>query len=143
MKKFLTFVLVAVTVSFLGGAILSTASPAISSAAPKDCNSGFLGFPAWYRGLTDANCNIISPKGDKLPEFFWTIALNIVEIALVAVGYISAFLLLWGGFVFLTSQGKPENAARARMTMLNAVIGLLISIAAVFSVSFIVAGLTK
>ena len=134
-------------VASIGGTLLVSASPVIANAGADPCNQGFLGFPSWYRGLVDSKCNIMTPNGKSghptLPAFVWTIGLNLLEIALVAVFYIASFFMLWGGFLFITSQGKPDNATKARSTMLDAGIGLIISIAAIMAVTFIVAGLTK
>ena len=112
------------------------------------CNSGFLGFPAWYRGLTNAICDVVSPvanasddSGISLSGFIWTIVLNIVEMAMVAVAYVTVFFILYGGFQFLTSQGAPEGMAKAKTTITNAVIGLVISLVAVGLINYIVTGL--
>jgi len=129
-----------------GGALLSLALPQTVSA---ECNSGFLGFPAWYRGLekSPTDCNLKSPvdlddpKGTGLSKYIWIIGLNILEIALVAVGYLSGFYFLYGGFLFIVSRGNPEGAARARTTMLEALIGLIISLGAFAIVNFIVKAL--
>ncbi len=143
------FLAVAMVV-FVGGTMLSAVTPNIVSAA-SGCNDSFLGFPAWYKGLptVPGTCDIQSPtqnpssKDSELSKFIWHIGLNLVEIALVAVGWISAFFTLYGGFLFITSQGKPDGAAKARMTMLNSIIGLLISLAAIFVVEFVIKGLLK
>lgn len=128
----------AIVASF-GGSLMVTATPQIVAA--KNCASSFLGFPAWYRGLTSGDCSISAPSGeDGLSKFIWHIALNVVEMALVAVGYISAFFILYGGFQFMTSQGKPDNAAKARSIILDAIIGLIISFAAVAVINFVVDG---
>jgi len=133
----------------IGGMLTSAVVPTVVGAAA--CESNFLGFPAWYRGLTYDDgkgnpCAIKGPDGSKkdgISDFIWHIGLNVVEAGLVAVAYISALLTLYGGFLFITSQGKPENAARARKTMLDAVVGLLISLAAVGVVDFVITGLLK
>jgi len=105
------------------------------------CNSGFLGFPAWYRGLTNANCDVVSPSsetgGITLTSFIWRVVLNVIEMAMVAVAYVTVAFILYGGFQYLTSQGAPEAAAKARTTILNAVIGLVISLVAVGIITFI------
>lgn len=126
-----------------GGAMLSMAVPQTVAAADGDaCNGGFLGFPAWYRGMTEdaPSCAIKSPSSD-LSGFIWHIALNVIEMVLVAIAYVTSFYILYGGFLFMTSQGKPDVATKARMTMLNAVIGLVISMASVAIVEFVVAGI--
>lgn len=148
-KRVSNWVASLIIVTSLGGAMTVAISPQVVGANPP-CNSSFLGFPAWYRGLTydDSRgnpCAIKSPDSSKdgLSNFIWHIALNVVEIGLVAVAYISAIMTLYGGFLFITSQGKPDNATKARMTMLDAIIGLLISFAAIIVVDFIIAGLQK
>ena len=146
--RILSWVISSFMVLCLGGAMTAVVIPQSVSAA-SSCTSSFLGFPMWYNGLTYAHkdatgtvddpCAIQSPTGKNgLSNFIWHIALNVVEIALVAVVYISAIFTLYGGFLFMTSQGKPDNAAKARMTMLDAVIGLVISFAAVIFVNFII-----
>ena len=142
-KSIMNWLFSVLLVSSLGGVMLSSISMQTVSAAA--CTGGdFLGFPAWYRGL-DANtdCSIKAPGSgpNDLSNFIWHIGLNLVEIGLVAAAYISAFFILYGGFLFITSQGKPDSAAKARMTMLNAVIGLIISMVAVAAVEFVVKGL--
>ena len=147
--RIMNWVVSSLMVLCLGGAMTAVVLPQAVAAA-SSCNSSFLGFPMWYSGLTYAHintttgkvddpCAIQSPTGkDGLSKFIWHIALNVVEIGLVAVIYISAIFTLYGGFMFMTSQGKPDNAAKARMTMLDAVIGLVISFAAVIFVNFII-----
>jgi hypothetical protein len=64
-------------------------------------------------------------------NFIWRIALNIIDIALQLVGYIAAGFILYGGFLFLTSAGDPGKTAKARTMILDAAIGLAISIGSV------------
>jgi hypothetical protein len=135
-------------IASVGGLLLNVATPNAALAASGDaCNQGFLGFPSWYRGLTNSKCDIKSPDGQSgdptLTVFILTIGINLLEDAVIAVSYISALYMLWGGFVFLTSSGKPENATRARLTMLHSAIGLLISIVAVVAVNYVFTGIIK
>jgi hypothetical protein len=51
---------------------------------------------------------------------------------LVAVGYV-----IYGGFLYMTSQGSPDGTKRAQGTIINALIGLVIAILAASIVSFI------
>ena len=129
----------------IGSALLSVVAPQsvyALEANDNKCNSGFLGFPAWYSGLTNSDCSIKSPESaGGLSKFVWRIGLNVVDIALVAASYVAAFFILYGGFLFLTSQGDPTDAAQARSTMLDAVIGLAISMGAVILINFIFNGI--
>ena len=137
MKILAYWMLAILTVSTLGGALLTSAIPQSVSAA-ETCPRSFLGFPAWYDGVADKNCNIsVAGTKDGLSVFIWTIVMNIIEIILVALGYVATAFILYGGFLFLTSNGKPDKAALARRTILDAVIGLVIAMASIAIVSFI------
>jgi hypothetical protein len=131
------------------GALFMAATPQVDAATVArnpSCAKDFLGFPVWYRGLTisDSDCSIKSPDNvGGLSGFIWHIVLNIVEDVLMLTGYVAAFFILYGGFQFLTSQGAPDAAAKARTTILNAVIGLVISLASTGIVNFIVTGILK
>ena len=137
-KNIRNFVMSLAVIALSGGAMLTMATPQVAAA------DGFLGFPSWYRGLpTGPGGGIASPSGTGgLSSYIWTIALNIVDMLLVAVGYLSGFMILYGGWLFIFSQGKPENAAKARMTILFAVIGLFLSIASVALITYIVGHIT-
>ncbi|MGE5327772.1 MAG: hypothetical protein ACM3KH_00390 [Thiobacillus sp.] len=114
-------------------------------AAGTSCNSGFLGFPAWYRNLTkDPDCALKSPdEVGGLGKFIWIIGLNVIELVLVAIAYIASGFILYGGFLFMISRGKPEGAARARQTILDAVVGLIIAFSALAIVQFAINGVIK
>lgn len=118
-------------VTTLGGATLTIATPQTTYAA---CRDTLLTFPAWYKGLTDGNCNIKSPEPGKLGNFIWAIALNIVDMILQLVAYISVGFIIFGGYKYMISAGSPDGMVKARKTITNAVVGLLLSI---FSVAIV------
>lgn len=110
----------------LGGATVSIALPQTAAAA---CVDRVLTFPTWYRGITDASCNIKNPNEvGGLPTFIAKIGLNVIEVMLQLVGFLAVGYIIAGGFKYLTSTGSPDDIVKARKTILNAVIGLLISI---------------
>jgi hypothetical protein len=93
--------------------------------------------PSWYKYIdthTDENgCSL----DFKFPNDISAVLLAVVEIllrlgAIVAVGFV-----IYGGFLYITSQGEPDKAAAAQKTILNAVIGLVVAILATGIVSFI------
>lgn len=90
--------------------------------------------PAWYNGLTAANgddCNIQSPDDvGGLDKFIWIIAMNVVEMLLIVAGYVAAGFIMFGGYKYMYSAGSPDGMVAARKTIMNACIGLIISIAA-------------
>ena len=103
-------------------------------------NQHFLTFPAWYRGIVNSDCSIKSPAAPEFggfSGFIWRIGLNIVEIILNAVGYAAVGFIIYGGYKYMISAGSPEGMVAARKTIMNASIGLVISIAAVAIVNTI------
>lgn len=131
-QKITSWIAALVFVMTMGGATLTIALPQTTYAA---CNDRLLTFPAWFRGLTDGQCNIKSPTdAGGLPKFVWTIGLNVVELMLQLVGYISVGYIIVGGFKYMTDAGSPDSIVRARKTITNALIGLGISI---FSVAIV------
>jgi len=128
---------------FVGGTAVSLAAPDTTFAAGTTCTkaSRVLTFPVWYRGLnvSESDCTIISPDQiGGIGPFIWRVVLNVIEIGLQLVGYIAFFFIIYGGFQFLTSGGDPSKAASSRQTILNAVIGLVISFASIAIVNLIV-----
>lgn len=112
-------------------------------ASAASCGSGgnskatFDLLPAWYDGLCD-NGAIKSPAAvGGIGQFLTIIILNIVEIMLYLTGYLSLGFIIWGGFKFMISGENSSGVASARKTILNAVIGLIISIFAVAIVNLV------
>jgi hypothetical protein len=50
----------------------------------------------------------------------------------------SGFYFLFGGWMFIISQGKPEGAAKARSIMTMALMGLVLTITAVTLMNFVI-----
>jgi hypothetical protein len=134
-RKIQHWIAALVFVASTGGAVASIAVPQTAFAA---CNDTLLTFPAWFKGLTDAGCNIKDPNSaGGLSTFIWTIVLNIVEIMLQMVGYIAAGFIIRGGFKYMTSVGEAAEMAKAKKIIMDAVIGLVISILSVAIVNLI------
>lgn len=120
--------------------ILAIASPVMTVMTPQTayaagCETRLLGIPPWYRGLTNNNppqCTIKTPQqANGIERFIWRIVLNVVEMAIVIVAYISVFFIIYGGFLYMTGGALPAQLERARKTITNAVIGLVIAMAAI------------
>lgn len=161
MKLKATFKKLSQAVFFFGLFILATAMipTGTTSAAGPDCSgnnwsdNNILGIPPWYKYLEgedveqlDGNtvCQPVInsdkvkgtgqsslPKGDIL-----LIAAAILEM-LSRLAALAAFAyLIYGGFMYLTSSGNPEQVKKAGSTLLNAAIGLGIAISATTFINF-------
>lgn len=156
------FVVIALFLSLQMTAVVGSQSSASAAvAAGCDGSDSFLLFPTWYKYLDIGpeggdDCAVRGPtttvtvnetqNGQSVAVqkeiFDWgaaapRVGLAIVEIllrigTLVAVGYV-----IYGGFRYITSQGEPDGARSARQTIVNALIGLVISLLATGIVAFI------
>lgn len=110
--------------------------------ATNACRESFLTLPAWYNGLLDGDCEVQSPAAvGGFSKFVTIIGLNVVEMILRLSGYASAAFIIYGGYKYIYSAGSPDGMVSARKTIMNAVIGLVISIAAVAIVNTIAKGI--
>jgi hypothetical protein len=113
----------------------------IFATATCDKSGDFLGLLPWWNYLPasdfDATCTIkkfnLLHGQSEVPLVLLAVVDDLLRIAgLVAVGFIIS-----AAFKFITSQGDPEGTARARQTVINALVGLAVAIVSVVFVSFI------
>ncbi len=107
--------------------------------------SDFLGFPHWYQYLpgtyvsVDSSKNaatVCNPSLQNLSDI-WLIAAAIIEIlvrlaAIAAIGYV-----IYGGIMYITSEGNPEKTGKAKQTIVNALVGLMLSVFAASIIAFL------
>ncbi|MBI5621406.1 hypothetical protein HY933_00885 [Candidatus Falkowbacteria bacterium] len=83
-------------------------------------------------GLNQVADTIILPQQD-----IRLIIANIIRIALGLIGIVSVGIILYGGFVWMTSGGEEEKIQQAKKIMINWAIGLAIILLAFAIVTFI------
>lgn len=132
----ITKIYLALSLVFVSALSVINFAPVVSAGT---CSGSVLGFVPWYQHLTynkDGECQIKAisdQKGNtgesvKLTAFIWTVALNIVQILLTAVAYVTIFFIIKGGFNYMTSQGDPGGMSSAKQHVQNAIIGLIIAL---------------
>lgn len=140
MKRVKSWILAAIFAFGIGGAGTAVISPQSVSAAACEAAPSFLGFPTWYRGLEKntvtadekQNCSIKSPsEAGGIQGFVVRISLNILDILLRLVGFLAVGFVIFGGFKYITSTGSTDGMAKAKSTIMNALIGLGLSIVSV------------
>ncbi len=98
-----------------------------------------LGFPTWYKylegetTLAGGRCTPIF----NFPDDIGAILLALFEIilrvgALIAIGFV-----IYAGFQLMLAQGEPDRIKGARSTIINALIGLVITLLATAIVNLI------
>ncbi len=63
--------------------------------------------------------------------------IRVINISLTFLGIIFLALILFSGFQWMTAGGNPENVAKAKKRLINAVIGLIIILAS-WTISYFV-----
>lgn len=94
--------------------------------------SSFLSFPTWYEFL---NCNP-NPAITNINDV-WLIVAAMVDILLRIAAILAVGFIIYGGIRYVMSQGSPEQTNAARSLIMNAVIGLVITIIASVVVTYI------
>ena len=61
---------------------------------------------------------------------------NVINAVLAAFGGLAVLLITFGGFKYVLSRGDPEATAKARNTILYAIVGLVVSMLAYAIVTF-------
>lgn len=74
--------------------------------------------------------------GDKSSSVSATVK-NIINILLYAAGIIAVVVIVVAGIRFVTSEGDSQKTAKARDTIVNAAIGLVLAVLAYAAVNFI------
>ena len=151
MKKIISLLMMVL----ISGLFTAVMIPSNAYAADPSCSNSFLGFPAWYDGLLVSDqsnpsstsssdpCDVAMPDGNEegFSSFIWRVALNILEMGIVGTAYVSVGFIIFGGFKYLTSRGTPDGIAKGKSLIINAIIGLIISLAAISIINLITSGL--
>lgn len=98
---------------------------------------GFLDFPTWYKYLNPSFSNGECVLSFDIKQDIPRVLLAVFEILLRVGGMVAVGFIIFGGFQYMLSQGEPERTKGARSTILNALIGLAISLSAVAIVNLI------
>lgn len=100
----------------------------------------FFGLKPWYQYLeTDSQCNIINFKvlPTSGPSDFLLVALALVDDLLRIAGFVAIGFIIYGGILYVTSQGSPDQTRNAQSTIINALVGLILAVLATAFVSFL------
>jgi hypothetical protein len=103
----------------------------------------FFGLPTWYKYLegqvvTDSALNITScvPQVNSIDSVL-LIGAAIIELLLRVAIFVSIGFVLVAGVRFMTSEGKPDKIKSSIGTLVNALIGLVVAVAAATIVSYV------
>ena len=122
------------------------------AAAPVNCANAakttFFGLVPWYHYLTVTNvstnpqytvCGVTNFQllGQGSNSGLLLVLLAIIDDLLRLAGLVSVGYVIYAGIRYVTSQGSPDETAKAQSTLLNALMGLVIALISVGLVSYL------
>ncbi len=78
--------------------------------------------PSLWRCIDTANISSIADVEQLIA--------NIIELLLVLGGFIAVGMFIYAGFMYVTSDGDPAGTKKAKDTIFNALVGLILVLAA-------------
>jgi len=111
----------------------------IFAACKPGAGGSFFGLPTWYKYL-GGNYNVYTRRCEVafgFPGDLPLVGLAIVDMLLRIAGLVTVGYIVYGGIQYVVSQGESDRTAKAQGTIVNAFIGLLITIVAIGVVSFV------
>lgn len=107
-----------------------------------DKKAAFVGIPPWWKYIKEGERDALGTCQPALnlenrPYEAWSIGLAILDMMLVLAGILAVIFIIIAGINFIVSQGNPDEARKARMRMVNALVGVAIVFVAIAFVNFI------
>lgn len=96
--------------------------------------NSFFGIVGWYKYIP-GSCKNLDFKANGVGSV-WLVLAGLTDALLRIVALVSIFFFIFGAFKMIASQGSPEGIKSARSTMVNALIGLVISILGAWFIGF-------
>lgn len=77
-------------------------------------------------GVSTAIINCEQTGGDAVEDTgLWGILILVINILTAGVGVLAIAGFVYGGFLYMTSGGSPEQVKKARVTFTNVIIGVV------------------
>lgn len=139
MKKILFAIFASVTavLGLLGTSLLTNNVSAIDpdkasgsggaagTAGTVGCDPGpFYGITRWCEGLSE-NPDFTTGR-DEIAKYILILVGNIYGMISDIAGYVAVILVMYGGFLYITSSGDPGKSMKGQKTIVNTLIGIVI-----------------
>jgi len=105
-------------------------------------NNTFFGLIPWYyylpnTDLDQSTCSIRSFHFFGSPPDLPLVLLAVVDDLLRIAGIVAVAFVIVGAIRYITSQGNPDDAAKAQSTIINALIGVALATVAIGIVNYL------
>lgn len=119
MKKFISKILLTVTVLFGGAMVADIMAPAAENVAMAACTAPTAANITAANGTINTNCDPnVNVINGKIFKFAYLIGGLVMGVSVV--------MIVYAGFKYATSQGDPKQTETAKMQIISAGIGLFI-----------------
>ena len=120
---------------YLKGVILKMLSKLIRPAIAT--SAALVSYPAFANGKGDVKQGLNATNIDTTTNLQGVFS-NVVNVMLFIIGALAVIMLIVGGIMYVTSAGDSKRVESAKNTILYAIIGIVVAIAAGAIVNFIV-----
>ena len=124
MKKKVLFAIFASVTAVLG--LLGTSLFAQNATAANVCehSSNFFSITRWCEDLPE-NPDFTTGK-EEIANYILILVANIYGMITDIASYVAVILVMWGGFLYVTSSGDPGKSTKGQKTIINSLIGIVI-----------------
>ncbi len=126
-----------ITTGIVASAVLVTAANGVRAAAGSGGITGSI-----QTGLNSA-ASPYTQGGQTTAGDLPKLVGNLIAQAITLLGAVLLVMLLWGGFLWMTAGGEGEKVKKAKAIIQNAIIGLVIIVAAYAIANFVIAALSN
>lgn len=102
--------------------------------SPKN---SFFGLPTWYKYLpaetVQGQCSVAITNINQV----WLIVAAIIELLLRLAAVAAVVMIVYGGVMFIMSEGQPDKTKKALATVINACVGLAIAVVSAAAITFV------
>jgi ABC-type Fe3+ transport system permease subunit len=103
-------------------------------------SGNFFSFPTWHKYLSHVDAgpdaNTCQPHLTSIWDV-WLIGAAVIEMLIRIAALLAIVYIVWGGVRYIQSRGDPNNTKSALNTIISAVGGLIIAVAATALISFV------
>lgn len=119
--------------------ILLGAVAPVSAYADSCSSTAFFGLDPWYATLECDGKDISQSnfQSENLSNTVLGIIATVVKDLLFVAGFLAVGLIMYGGFLMVTSAGNPSAVEKAKRTISGSITGLIIAVLAYAIATFV------
>ena len=138
MKRYFGYLCMAVLIGTFAGALLPVGAETYPTPQYQPGTTGQTGLDKIKENLSNIGPGLGFGNGVQDP---FSVVAKVINIFLGAMGVLFLALMVYGGYLWMTAMGEEEKITKSKDTIVPAVIGLIIILAAYSLTTFVIKGL--